>query len=95
MFPNDLQREALSIDTVETLFFKFLLTFGVHTFTNAITILPRRDMSYPTFSFGCICGPRQISKHMPLRNWLSTNRDPFKYSLFSTQSVRRFQTFDS
>ena len=26
----------------------------------------------------------QISKPLPLHNWLSTNRDPFKYSLFST-----------
>ena len=24
----------------------------------------------------------QISKHMPLRNWLSTNRDPFKDTYF-------------
>ena len=36
----------------------------------------------------------QISKPMPVRsdaafrNWLSTNRDPFKYSLFSTRSAR-------
>ena len=37
----------------------------------------------------------QISKPMPLRNWLSTNRDPFKYSLFSTRSARGFQAFHS
>ena len=29
----------------------------------------------------------QISKPMPFRNWLSINRDPFKYSLFSTRSA--------
>ena len=32
---------------------------------------------------------------MHLRNWLSTNRDPFKYSLFSTRSALGFQTFHS
>ena len=37
----------------------------------------------------------QISKPMPLRYWFSTNRDSFKYSLFSTRSARGFQTFHS
>ena len=71
---------------------KFLLKFGV---TNAITILPRRDMSYPTFSFGCICGPK-FQNLCLWRNWFSTNRDPFKYiQLLSTRSARGFQTFHS
>ena len=37
----------------------------------------------------------QISKFSPLRNWLSTNRDPFECSLFSTRGERGFQTFHS
>ena len=37
----------------------------------------------------------QISKPMPLRNWLSINMDLFKYSLFSTRSARGFQSFSS
>ena len=37
----------------------------------------------------------QVSKPMSLRNWLSSNRDPFKYSLFSTRSARGFQIFQS
>ena len=36
-----------------------------------------------------------ISKPMPLRNWFYTNRDFFKYSLFSTRSARGFHTFHS
>ena len=58
MLTNDLQRETMKTDTVE-----FLLTFGVHMFTNAITILPRQDISYLTFSLR-----PQISKPSALRN---------------------------
>ena len=37
----------------------------------------------------------QTSKLMPSCNWLSANRDPFKYSLFSTRSAHGFQTLHS
>ena len=48
-------------------------------------------MSYPTFSFGAYAVPN----FKTLCLYVTTNRDPFKYSLFSTRSARVFQTFHS
>ena len=35
----------------------------------------------------------QISKPMPLRNWLFTNRHPFKYPLFQLEVRAGFRHF--
>ena len=46
-------------------------------------------MSYPTFSFGRICGPEFQNLSLYVTGNLQ-KRDPFKYSLFSTQSACGF-----
>ena len=83
MFPNDLQREAIKTDTVETLLKSFYHTF---TFT-------KRDMSYPTFSFGRIFGLK-FENLCLFRNWLSTNRDHLNFHSFQLE-VLGFLTFQS
>ena len=83
MFPNDLQREAMKTDTVET-----LLTFGVHTFT-----FTKRDMSYPTFSFGRICGPKFQNLCLFITGYLQIGTHLNIHS-FQIQ-VLGFQTFQS
>ena len=86
MFPNDLQRGAMKTDTVETLFKS--LTYGVHTFT-----FTKRDMSYPTFSFGRICGPKFqnlclfVTGYLQIGTYLNIH--------FFQLEVLGFQTFQS
>ena len=89
MFSNDLQREAMKTDTVETLL-KVSLSY-VYKCNNNFT---KEGYELPGIQFWAHMRS-QISKPMPLRNWLSTNMDPFKYSLFSTRSARWFQSFHS
>ena len=66
-------------------------------FTNAITILPRRDISYPTFSFGRICGPKfqnlvlyvtgylQIGSHLNIHSFQLEVRAGFRHLTASFQ----------
>ena len=94
MFPNDLQREAMKTDTVETLFFIVSINIRrsyVYKCNNNFT---KEGYELPEIQFW-LHMRSQISKPMPLRNWLSTNRDPFIYSLVSTRSARGFHTFIS
>ena len=81
MFPNDLQREAMKTDTVET-----LLKVSINIWRSYVYIYQER-YELPDIQFWAHMRS-QISKPIPFRNWLSTNRDPFKFSLFSTRSAR-------
>ena len=70
-------------------------------FTNAITILPRRDMSYPTFSFGRIGGPKlqnlclhvtgylQIGTHLNIHSFQLEVRTGFRHFTASPNNTRK------
>ena len=83
MFPNDLQREAMK-KMLYKHFFKVIINIRrsyVYKCNNNFT---KEGYELPEIQFW-LHMRSQISKPMPLRNWLSTNRDPFIYSLFSTR----------
>ena len=62
---------------------------------NAITILPSlRDMRYPTFSFGRICGPKFQNLSLYVTGSLQIGIH-LNIQLFSTRSARGFHTFHS
>ena len=81
MFPNDLQCEAMKTDIVETLFKSF------YNIWRSYVYIYQERYELPDFQFWAHMRS-QISKPMPFNNWLSTNRDPFKFSLFSTRSAQ-------
>ena len=51
-------------------------------------------MSYPTFSFGCICGPKFQNLCLYVTSYLQIGTH-LNHSLFSTRSALGFQTFHS
>ena len=92
MFLNGLQREAIKTDTETLLKVSINIRRSyVYKCNNNFT---KEGYELPDIQFWAHIRS-QISKPMPLRNWLSTNRDSFKYSLYSTRSARGFQTFHS
>ena len=91
MFPNDLQLEAMKTDTVETLLKVSINIRRSHIYkcNNNFT---KEWYELPDIQFWAHM-QSQISKPMPLPNWLSTNRDPFKYSLFQLEVRAGFRHF--
>ena len=74
---------------------KVAILFGIHTFTNAITILPRRDMSYPHSVLGAlVCDPKFQNPCLNVTDSLQKGTH-LNIQLFSNRSLRGFQTFHS
>ena len=91
MFPNYLQREA-----VKQILWKHVLKVSINIRRSYVykcnNNLTKEGYELPDIQFWAHMRS-QISKPMPLRNWLFTNRDPFKYLLFQHEVRAGFRHF--
>ena len=94
MFQNDLQCKANRKQILSKNFLKVCFNIRRSYVYKCNNYFTKEGYELPDIQFWAHMWSH-ISKPKPLPNWLSTNMDPFKYSLFTTRSARGFQSFHS